>query len=396
MKLLLVIDYVWDYRIPLYYRLSQQFNGFSLLITGISSQTKVMKIPSIKYQFIRNKLKLALALLTRDYDIVIWGDAGSSSFASNLMNGLLCYLISRMRRKPFIVWFGGWEFTQDDLWGASVKDKIKKTGARALIPFILRRANAIITYGSLHKKIYVSLNINPDKIFIAPNSSIIPYDHHEVEEKMLLIKEKLNLNDKKVILYVGRLEKRKNVDILIKAFAQLKRDDVCLLIIGDGKSRPYLEGLCEQLKVRNVYFLGRIERGNLPPYYWLCDVFVYPTSREPWGLAINEAMQFGKPVIATPRVAAAHDLIRQGVNGFIVLEKDVQALAKAISKIISDEGLAKRMGQKSREIAQQGYTYEHMTEGFRQAIKYCYKKRALIIKAKKRYRLLDLCAWPFE
>jgi glycosyltransferase involved in cell wall biosynthesis len=78
-----------------------------------------------------------------------------------------------------------------------------------------------------------------------------------------------------------------------------------------------------------------------------------------------------KPVVATSRVAAAHDLIKQGINGFIVSENDVQALAKAIDRIISDEELAKRMGQKSREIIVQGFTYEHMAGGFKQAIEYC-------------------------
>jgi glycosyltransferase involved in cell wall biosynthesis len=295
------------------------------------------------------------------------------------MDGILCLLVSKIKRRPFIVWFGGWEFTQRDHWEGGIINALKRMGALFIIPWLLKRADAIVTYGNFHKDFYTTVfGINPHKIFIAPNSSIIPDDEVNSEEQVRYIRKRLGLEGKKVVLYVGRLEKRKNVDVLIKAFAQLKRDDVSLLIIGDGRLRPYLEGLCKELNLRNVYFLGRIKRDELPPYYRLCDVFVYPTAREPWGLAINEAMQFGKPVIATPRVAAAHDLIKQGVNGFIVPENDVQALAKAINRIISDEELAKRMGQRSREIIQSGYTYEHMVKGFKNAIVYCCKKYNLI------------------
>jgi glycosyltransferase involved in cell wall biosynthesis len=312
-----------------------------------------------------------------NWDIMIWGEAGSRKFTLNLLDGILCLFISKIKRRPFIVWFGGWEFTQRDHWqDAHIINTFKRIGALFIIPWLLRKAEAIVTYGNFHKNFYTFiLGINPHKIFIAPNSSIISEDEAESEKQMNILREKLRLEGKKIILYVGRLEKRKNVDILIKAFAQIKRDDVCLLIIGDGESRPYLEKLCKQLELRNVYFLGRIERDKLPPYYRLCTVFVYPTAREPWGLAINEAMQFGKPVIATPRVAATHDLIKQGINGFIVPENDFQALAKAINRIILDEESAKRMGQRSREIIIQGFTYEHMAEGFREAIRYCRHKK---------------------
>jgi len=89
---------------------------------------------------------------------------------------------------------------------------------------------------------------------------------------------------------------------------------------------------------------------------------ISPTSRKPWDLDTNEAMQFGKPVIATfDGVAVAHDLVGQEINGFIVSENNAQALAKAINKI---EELAKKMEQKSREIILKLYTYDYMVKGF--------------------------------
>jgi glycosyltransferase involved in cell wall biosynthesis len=373
MKVLFIIDYLWDYRIPLYFKLNHLLGNVRFILTNWKSTKNL--VVGLNCRVLRCKADLVLILLMENWDILIWGEAGSRKFTLNLMDAILCLLLCKIRRKPIIIWFGGWEFIQRDHWqDVNIISAFKRVGALFTIPWLLRKADAIITYGNFHKKIYTYiLGIDPNKIFIAPNSSVISEDEAEYEKQINLLRGKLD--GKKIVLYVGRLEKRKNVDILIKAFVQLKREDACLLIVGDGELRPYLEEVCKHLELRDVYFLGKIERDRLPLYYRLCDVFVYPTAREPWGLAINEAMQFGKPVIATPRVAAAHDLIKQEINGFIVPENDVQALAKAINRILSDEELAKRMGQKSREIIVRGYTYEHMTEGFREAIRYCcYRK----------------------
>jgi len=372
MKVMFVIDYIWEYRMPLYQILSKTFD-VEFLVTN----RRFFKKPiGLKCRVVYNIVGLVTALLTENWDIIIWGEAGTGKFALNLMIAILCLLISKIKRKQFIFWFGGWEYTERDHWRDDTFRVFKRIGAFFILTWLLRKSDAVITYGNLQKKFYSAiLGEESHKIFIAPNSSIISEDEGESEKQTAILRKRLGLEGKKTVLYVGRLEKRKNVDILIMAFARIKREDACLLIVGDGEVRPYLEELCKQLGLRNVYFLGRIERDRLPPYYRLCDVFVYPTAREPWGLAINEAMQFGKPVIATPRVAAAYDLIKQGINGFIVPENDVQALAKAINRIISDEKLAKIMGQKSKEIIVRSYTYEHMAEGFKEAIRYCcYKK----------------------
>jgi glycosyltransferase involved in cell wall biosynthesis len=372
MKIFLVIDYIWDYRLPLYQKLNQFANIEFLLTNWKETNTPT----GLNCRVITSKIGLILTLLREKWDIIIWGDAGSRNFTLNLIDGILSLLISKIKRRPFILWFGGWEFIEKDHWGSGVINTIKRKGATFFLPWLLNKADAIVTYGNFHKYIYTSiLSINSNKIFIAPNSSIISEENVKSKEQVDLIRKRLKLIGKKVVLYLGRLEKRKNVDMIIKAFAKLYRNDVCLLIVGDGELRSKLKKLCKQLRLKNVYLLGRIKGNQRWLYYTLCDVFVYPTSREPWGLAINEAMQFGKPVIATPRVAAAYDLIRQGVNGFIVPENDIQALAEAINKIISNEELAKRMGQKSKEIISKGYTYEHMAEGFKKAIKYCYYKK---------------------
>ena len=87
-----------------------------------------------------------------------------------------------------------------------------------------------------------------------------------------------------------------------------------------------------------------------------------------WGYVVNEAMCCGKPVIATNAVGAAFDMVKDGKNGFIVPEKDADALYKAIKKIISEPELGRNMGLESKRIIEQGFTYEHMINGFRRAV----------------------------
>lgn len=372
MKTSLIIDNIWDYRLPLYQKLSQLLGSMEFLLIKQKPSESLIN-SNLNYQIIPSKPRLLLTLLRRHQDIMIWGDAGSKKMLSSIIDACICFLISRIRKIPFIIWFGGWEWREKDHWQGII-GVIKRKASFILFPILFKCADAIITYGNLHRRFYISLGISPEKIFIAPNSSLI--DTH-INCNVESIKRTIGINNnEKSILYVGRLTKRKNVDIIIKSLYELRKTvkNVKLIIIGEGECKNSLQNLCKILGLeRDVIFLGAIKRENLPPYYMLCDVFVYPTSREPWGLAINEAMQFGKPVIATPRVAATHDLIRNGINGYIVPERDPKALAEAIERIITDEKLARKMGRYSKKIIRK-FTYEAMAKGFKYAIEFALKR----------------------
>ena len=98
---------------------------------------------------------------------------------------------------------------------------------------------------------------------------------------------------------------------------------------------------------------------------------------DPWVFIVNEAMYFGKPVIATDAVGAAYDMIEEGENGFMVPEKDADALYKAMRKILSDPELEKKMGQESKRIIEEGFRYEYMVGGFRKTMEYVLEKKRL-------------------
>jgi len=187
-----------------------------------------------------------------------------------------------------------------------------------------------------------------------------------------------------MILYVGRLIKRKGIDHLIKVFSELrkKRNDIYLIVIGGsgfyGYKEPFAftkqelidysitQGLIPD---EDIYFLGDISHDNLPFYYQLCDIFVLPASAEidvePWGLVVNEAMSFGKPVIATEAVGSAYTLIQNGKNGFIIPEKDNRALEEKIVYLLDNPEIAIKMGENAKKFINNHCRYHHMVDAFR-------------------------------
>lgn len=110
-------------------------------------------------------------------------------------------------------------------------------------------------------------------------------------------------------------------------------------------------------------------------FYNLCDVFVLPSTivnnqTEGWGLTVGEAMSLGKPVIVTDAVGCSIDMVKNGINGYIVKHGCSKALAVALTKTIENKEELRIMGKKSREMFEERISYEKMSEGLLKAIDY--------------------------
>ncbi len=278
---------------------------------------------------------------------------------------LLCFLAARLKRKPVILKCGAWG------WQGKTSGKTLGSPFRR---FFAPRADAIVVPGTKHKEYAVALGASPDKVFIMPYASNITIreEDYGAAEKL---RGELGIGTGKVILYVGRLVQQKGIDYLLEAFASLKKehDDIVLVIVGEGESKGALELLAKRLGIEgSVHFTGFVLNEQVMPYYLLCDVCLVPSitcgQADVWARTVNDAMYAGKPVIATEAVGAAYDMIQDGINGFTVPEQDSQALYKAIKQVISEPELAKRMGEASKRIVTEGFTYEHMAAGFLRAV----------------------------
>jgi len=328
-------------------------------------------IKTLNYKLLKNYLNflkphgIAFRVINEamgDYDIFV---GGSWDTLAEIIETTFCFIIARLRKKPIILWSETW--------------KLESTKAKLIKPFIayvVAHSDSIVVPGSKHKDYMISLGGLSDKIFIMPNVSNISVKVNDFEKKEIIQKE-LNLKSKKVILYVGRLIKRKGVNYLIEAFYRLRmeRDDVVLIIIGQGECRKELERISKTLGIDNsIFFRGYIEDDLLSSYYLICDICVVPSVSiilgDPWVFVVNEAMYFGKPVIASDAVGSAFDMIYNGVNGFIVPEKDSEALYIAMNKILSDSKLKTAMGNASAKIIRENFKYDNMVDGFRKAVTY--------------------------
>jgi glycosyltransferase involved in cell wall biosynthesis len=179
------------------------------------------------------------------------------------------------------------------------------------------------------------------------------------------IKKKLELENKKVILYYGRLIRKKGIECLIKSFKKVSKEyeNLLLLIAGDGPERKRLEDLCRELDIHNVRFTGFVKHDEKNAYFYLCDIFVYPSVTldipEEWPLGVCEAMSLGKPVIVTKAVGSVNELIFHGINGYVVPEKDDGALYKATKWLLTDE-LRAKIGMNAKRTIEVDFAYEKL------------------------------------
>jgi len=153
------------------------------------------------------------------------------------------------------------------------------------------------------------------------------------------------------VLFVGRLDAEKNVDVLLRAVSVLPAElPVTVEIVGDGSRRGELEELAGELGIADrVTFRGFVDDAELLDAYARCDVFCMPSTAELQSLATMEAMAAGKPVVAADAMALPH-LVQPGQNGLLFPPGDVPALAAALAAILGDVPLRMRMGDASREI----------------------------------------------
>lgn len=155
--------------------------------------------------------------------------------------------------------------------------------------------------------------------------------------------------------YVGRLSPEKNVPLLIKAFARLRMmnrnaRDWGLLIVGDGPDRESLVELAKHENIPNARFVGGVGWRQVPRYLAICDVLVLPSSSEPWGLVVNEAMVCGLPVLVSNRCGCVEDLVIEGVTGHSFDCQDVDALAKRMEYFVDSPDRIAEYGRNAKSL----------------------------------------------
>jgi glycosyltransferase involved in cell wall biosynthesis len=170
------------------------------------------------------------------------------------------------------------------------------------------------------------------------------------------------------LLFSGRHIQRKGVPYLLRALpAILQRRRVKLIITGDGDRRKEWEALARELRIDDsVHFVGLVSNEELGRLYRECDVYVLPAihddrgDTEGLGVVLIEALQNARPVVASA-VGGIVDVIQHEKTGLLVPEKNPQAIADAVLRLLDDPALAQRLGQMGREEAAWQFDWDRIT-----------------------------------
>ncbi len=165
-------------------------------------------------------------------------------------------------------------------------------------------------------------------------------------------------DDDRILLFVGRIEPLKGLDILLGAAAQVESDSDCFVLVvgGDGSTKegevPRLRHLASELGIaERVSFLGAVDHERLPLFYSAADVCVVPSFYESFGLVALEAMACGTPVVAS-RVGGLAGTVRDGETGYLIPWRCPEPFAERLELLLDNEELRRAFGQSAREFVE--------------------------------------------
>ena len=251
-------------------------------------------------------------------------------------------------------------FTSHTMWESYIKNYapmlpacVAKKIGKKIVCFYAKRAQVVISPTDRMFKLLQSYGINRP-IEILPTG--IDDSISKIEDKALasfkedIFKEFPVLKNKKILLYVGRVVKEKNLYMLFDVFSKVKEkfEDTALFFVGGGPELDNLKAKAKEHKYSSsICFAGYRDRNILSYFYHLADVFVFPSCTETQGLVTIEAMRAGLPVVAIGEMGTLD--VMQGDNGGFMVKNDTEEFATKVITLLSDETLRLQKGKEARK-----------------------------------------------
>ena len=284
----------------------------------------------------KDSFKVWRCLRKFDPDVVVLGAYDSRELCEALA-------FCKLHRKKAVLWSGSTKLS-------SRRQGIVGVARRAFI----RSVDSFVAYGSKAREFLIHHGAAPEKIVIGYNTVDIGFFAERANE-LCNSQEYWALRNRIApvsLLFVGQLIERKGFSSLIAALQRLHTVEFTLVVLGDGPLRQQLEAETQKYSFK-IFFEGFRSTEELPLYYAACDIFVFPTLNDPWGLVVNEAMACGKPVVSSTEAGVSYDLVRHGANGWVVDPRNTEQLCNYLGKLIADNDLRRQMGETSSNIIQQ-------------------------------------------
>ncbi len=356
MAIALLTTYLTDYRMPLYERLAQRHDLEVLCYGGgdryvpawfsdLDAQLAVARFPARRLHGAWEAAEVGAR-----YDAVIAPFAGGAILPA-------AYFGAKRRGKPFVLWASVWHQPRS----------LSHALALPVTRHIYRHADAVIAYGEHVRRFVAAVRGRDDDVFVAPQAVEPDLFRRQVRpSEVEAFRAAHDLGPDPLVLYAGRLVTHKGIEVLASAWPAV-RAAATLVLVGDGPLSPIADAL------PRARLLGPLPRAELPVAYRACALTVVPSIptprfKEPWGLVCNEALDQGRPVVATTAVGAvAGGLVRDGQTGLVVAPGDPGALATAVDRLLTDPPLRERLGRAGRDAAS-AYSYEAMAAAFDAAL----------------------------
>jgi len=228
------------------------------------------------------------------------------------------------------------------------KEQVKKR--------VVRHFSAGLVGGARHEAYLQELGISADRVFLGYD--VVDNNHFcegaqraRAEEDAR--REQFSLPDR-YFLSVSRFVPKKNLPRLIMAYARYRRrapnPPWDLVLVGEGPERSSIEREIREGIQEHVHLPGFKPYEELPIYYGLADAFVHASTREQWGLVVNEAMAAGLPVLVSEQCGCAPDLVVEGSNGYTFDPDGVSELARLLRRVAHSDTDRKQMGRASQRI----------------------------------------------
>ncbi|MEM0966357.1 MAG: glycosyltransferase family 4 protein [Verrucomicrobiota bacterium] len=238
---------------------------------------------------------------------------------------------------------------------------------------LVRRFDAALVGGKPHKEHFSAFGIPPDKIFTgydAISNRTFSSGATEAKENAKNRRAELKLPPR-YFLSLGRMVRKKNLQTLVSAYAlfcQSTEAPVALCFVGSGETESALQSQAQSLGLRvhegesldeqtrlelgsgDVCFYGFRQISENPFFYGLAEAFILPSTKEEWGLVVNEAMASGLPVLVANGVGCAMDLVDHEVNGYLFNPMDAETLSGFLVDIATNTEKRAAMGKASERI----------------------------------------------
>lgn len=286
----------------------------------------------------------------------------TSSFRPFIMLSAARWAKSRRRRAVL--------FFESTPWDRR-RYRLIEAAKRALIR---RYYDAAFAGGRVHRDYLVRLGLPPSRIW--QPYDVVDNDHFATKAAVVRTaperwRQTVGLPER-YFLYVGRYSPEKNLCRLIEAYRIYRANCAVpwsLLLVGDGPQRSTLESLVSTKRLEGVVFKPFAQLDDLPVYYSLAECFVLPSTSDPWGLVVNEAMACSLPVLISRLCGCVPELVREGDNGLCFDPYDVRAIADGLASVSSlDENKRRQMGELSRTIISR-FTPQTWAAGLAQCVR---------------------------